>query len=282
MPTLILCGGHVSAPGIDASLLERGGVSLAVEGERATVTLNRPESLNAQRPSTWDALAAIGAGLDPAVRVVVLRGAGRAFSAGLDRGMLSPGGIAGEAGFQEITAGSDAEGAAVIENMQRGFTWLADPARVTIAAVHGHAIGAGFQLALACDIRIATEDVRFRMAEPSLGLVPDLTGTLHLVRAVGYSRAVEIVLTARQVGAEEALRIGLVNTVVPGDQLDVAVDTLVAGLLAVPAGAAAESLALLARAADPTTLDEQRAAERAAQVRRFRELHKLLAAMRGS
>jgi enoyl-CoA hydratase/carnithine racemase len=261
---------------VDSELLERGGVALAVDGARATITLCRTDVLNAQTPSTWEALRQIGERLAPDVRVVVVRGAGRAFSAGLDRRMFAPEGIPGEPGFGEITSVPPAEGDALIDGFQQGFRWLAAPERVTVAAVQGYAIGAGFQLALACDLRIATEDATFTMAEPSLGLVPDLTGTLPLVRAVGYSRAVDICLTGRRVGADEALRIGLVNSVVPLDQLDAAVDELVAALLKPLAGATTETLALLAGAADNPTLDEQRAAERAAQLRRLAELRKAL------
>ncbi|HEX4226787.1 MAG TPA: enoyl-CoA hydratase/isomerase family protein [Pseudonocardiaceae bacterium] len=263
-------------PDIDAGLLERGGLRLSVDGQRATVTLNRPDVLNAQKPSMWAALRQIGERLDPDVRVVVVRGSGRSFSAGLDTGMFSPDGIEGEAGFAEISSLPAAEGEAIIDGFQRGFTWLTDPSRVTIAAVAGHAIGAGFQLALACDLRIATEDARFTMAEPSLGLVPDLTGTLPLVRAVGYARAVDICVTGRRVAADEALRIGLVNSVVPTDGLDQAVDELVAAVSKPAVGAVRETLALLLNAANGPTLDEQRAAEGQAQLRRFADLKTLL------
>ena len=263
-------------PDIDAGLLERGGLRLTVDGQRATITLNRPDVLNAQTPSMWEALQQIGERLDPDVRVVVVRGSGRAFSAGLDTRMFSPDGIEGEAGFAKISSSSAAEGEAIIDGFQRGFTWLADPGRVTIAAVHGHAIGAGFQLALACDLRIAAEDARFTMAEPSLGLVPDLTGTLPLVRAVGYARAADICLTGRRVPADEALRIGLVNSVVPADGLDQAVDELVGAVSKPAVGAVRETLALLANAATAPTLDEQRKLEAQAQLRRFADLKALL------
>lgn len=257
---------------IDPNLLQRGGLLLDIDGERATITLNRPDALNAQLPSTWHALRQIGERLDPDVRVVVVRGSGRSFSAGLDRRMFAGDGVPGEVGLLEIASAGPDAGEAIIDGFQRGFTWLADPQRVTIAAVHGHAIGAGFQLALACDIRVAAEDARFTMAETSLGLVPDLTGTLPLVRAVGYARAVEICLTGRRVTAEEALRIGLVNCVVVPDALPAMVDELATALLRPPAEAARETLALLAGAADNPTLDQQRAAERAAQFRRLSQL----------
>jgi enoyl-CoA hydratase/carnithine racemase len=238
--------------------------------------LRRPEVLNAQTPSTWEALRQIGERLTPDVRVVVVRGTGRAFSAGLDTRMFSPEGVPGEEGFAAITSAPPGGGDAIIDRFQHGFTWLMAPGLVTVAAVHGHAIGAGFQLAVACDLRIATTDAKFTMAETSLGLVPDLAGTLPLVRAVGYSRAVDICLTGRRVGADEALRIGLVNSVVEPGDLDAAVAELVAQLLKPAAGATRETLALLAAAANAPDLDDQRAAERAAQLRRLAELRQLL------
>ena len=104
---------------------------------------------------------------------------------------------------------------------------------------------AGFQLALGADIRILADDASFVMAEPKLGIVPDLGGTKRLVDLVGYSRAAEICLTGRPVLADEALRIGLASHVVPSAELDDAVDRTVAALLAVNRDAAAETKALL-------------------------------------
>ncbi|WP_253668255.1 enoyl-CoA hydratase/isomerase family protein [Streptoalloteichus tenebrarius] len=264
--------------------MARGGVRLDVEGARATITLDRQEVLNAQTPLTWEALRAVGEGLGPEVRVVVVRGAGRSFSAGLDRRLFTPEGFDGVPGLFAMAAEPRDRIEATIAEFQQGFAWLRDPARVTVAAVHGHAIGAGFQLALACDLRVLAEDARLRMAETSLGIVPDLGGTLPLVRCVGYARAVEICVTGREVDAEEALRIGLANRVVPADQLDEAVDDLVARLLRPPAGAVRETVALLAHAesladagedatgAEGGALERQRAAERAAQARRLADL----------
>src|SRR5438045_5096859 len=102
---------------------------------------------------------------------------------------------------------------AAVESYQQGFGWLARPDLVSVAAVHGHAIGAGFQLALACDLRILADDAQFSMAEVRHGLVPDLTGTRRLVELVGYSRALEICATGRRLGAAEADRIGLATLV---------------------------------------------------------------------
>jgi enoyl-CoA hydratase/carnithine racemase len=262
----------VPSPDIDPVLLDRGGVRLTVSGSCATVTLDRPDVLNAQTPTTWRALRQVGERLAPDVRVVVVRGAGRSFSAGLDRRMFTPEGVPGEPGLGEIATAEPGRGDALIEEFQQGFAWLADPGRVSIAAVHGHAIGAGFQLALACDLRIAAEDAHFTMAETSLGLVPDLGGTLPLVRAVGYARAVDICLSGRRVPAAEALAMGLVNQVVPADELDAAVLAQVEAVSKPMVGAVRETLALLAAAAGETDPARQRAAERAAQLRRLAEL----------
>jgi enoyl-CoA hydratase/carnithine racemase len=109
------------------------------------------------------------------------------------------------------------------------------------------------------------------MAEPALGIVPDLGGTKRLVDLVGYSRAADICLTARRVDADEALRIGLASSVVPVEELDAAVDAKVAALLAVNRDAAAETKALLQRA-HASSQDDQQAAEREAQYRRLRAL----------
>jgi enoyl-CoA hydratase/carnithine racemase len=137
--------------------------------------------------------------------------------------------------------------------------------------VQGHAIGAGFQLALACDLRVVTDDATFTMAEVNLGLVPDLTGTKRLVELVGYARALEICVTGRRVLAAEAERIGLANLVVGRADLDGAVADLTAAVLAAPRDAVVEIKALVAAAAGHS-FAEQEAAERAAQVRRLRDL----------
>ncbi|MDT7651742.1 MAG: hypothetical protein QOI36_3148 [Pseudonocardiales bacterium] len=257
---------------VDPGLLERGGLALDVDGPRATISLARPDVLNAQTPVTWDALRSIGEALPDEVRVVVVRGEGRAFSAGLDRRFFTAREIDGLPGIAGIAELSDQEADATIAGFQAGFSWLRHPARVTVAAVQGHAIGGGFQLALACDIRVVAEDVQFCMAEATLGIVPDLGGTHPLVQAVGYSRAVEICLTGRRVGAEEAVASGLALRAVPVGQLGAAVDAIVSSLLAVPSGAARETLALLAGVADGIDPAGALAAERAAQLRRLRSL----------
>jgi enoyl-CoA hydratase/carnithine racemase len=255
----------------DAAALERGRLALEIDGAIATITLNRPDRRNSQTPALWHALAAIGAGLPEEVRVVVLKGAGPAFSAGLDLALLSPEGVEGEESVAALMHAGDEQILDAIDGYQRGFTWLRDPRFVTIAQVHGHAIGAGFQLALACDLRVVADDATFCMKEPALGLVPDLTGTKPLVELVGQSRALEICATARFVSADEARELGLATAVVPRAELDAATADLAGAILANAAGAIRETKALL-QSAVVEDLDEQRLRERQAQVRRFREL----------
>jgi len=251
-------------------LANNGWVRAQQDGAVLTVTLDRPDQLNAQTPATWSTLARIGASLDDAVRVVVVRGAGRSFSAGLDRGLFSPEpGVPG--GLGDLGRRPTAEAEDRIREYQEGFRWLRRPGIVSVAAVQGHAIGAGCQLALACDLRILTDDASLRLPEATLGLVPDLTGTSTLVELVGYSRALEICLTGRAVKATEAHAIGLANLVVPAAELDGAVADLIAALTAVPVNAS-RATAELVRSAVRNDFPTQDAAERAAQVLRLQEL----------
>lgn len=255
--------------------LAAAGLRYDVDGDVATITLDRPEVRNAQTPAMWRALADIGERIPDDVRVVVVRGAGPSFSAGLDRRMLEAPAAAGEETVASLLELDDAGIAATIEVYQQGFTFLRDPRFVSVAAVQGHAIGAGFQLALACDLRIAADDAQFSMRESTLGLVPDLTGTKPLVEIVGYPRALEICVTARTISAAEAAEIGLVTAAVPSGELDAAVADLTAALTAPMAGVVRETKALLLGASG-RSLTDQRRLEREAQVRRFRELARLM------
>jgi enoyl-CoA hydratase/carnithine racemase len=185
--------------------------------------------------------------------------------------MFSAEGVEGAPGVLALASGDAGSATAQIAAWQRAFDWTSRPSVVSVAAVQGHAIGGGFQLALGADIRIIADDAQFTMAEPTLGLVPDLGGTKRLVDLVGYSRATEICLTGRRVGAAEAYDIGLASVVVPLADLDAAVERTVASLLAVNRDAAAETKALLL-AASRNTQPEQEAAERQAQYRRLRTL----------
>jgi enoyl-CoA hydratase/carnithine racemase len=249
--------------------VEPVGVRLDRDGPVATVTLCRPAVLNAQTPGMWLALRDIGRELTGDVRVVVVLGEGRAFSAGLDLSVAkSPDG----SGTLAEIAGLPVEAASArIAAFQEAFSWLRRPDLLTIAGVQGHAIGAGFQLALACDLRVLADDAQFTMAEVALGLVPDLGGTKRLVDLVGYARALEICVTGRRVAADEAYRIGLANLVVPAGHLVDATRDLAAAVLAAPRDAVVEIKALLQGAAG-RGYAEQEAAERSAQVRRLRDL----------
>jgi enoyl-CoA hydratase/carnithine racemase len=240
------------------------GIRLDRTGPVATISLCRPAVLNAQTPAMWGQMREYGRELPGDVRVVVVRGEGRAFSAGLDR-TVAAGSLA------ELAALPIADAEARIASYQEAFAWLRRPDLVTIAAVQGHAIGAGFQLALACDIRVLANDAELSMAEITLGLVPDLTGTDRLVSLVGYARALEICLSARRLDAPEAQRLGLAAAVVPAAELDRAVEDLAGRVLAANRDAVVEIKALLS-GAQGRTPEQQWAAERAAQVRRIRDL----------
>src|SRR3954470_5692007 len=230
---------------MEAKTLEQAGLKYDVDGAVATITLHRPAVRNAQTPTMWRALATIGRELSDDIRVVVVRGSGSTFSAGLDRSMLDPTNTSGEESVAGLLGRPDDEISATIDEFQQGFTFLRDPRFVSIAAVQGYAIGAGFQLALSCDLRVVANDVQFSMKESALGLVPDLTGTKPLVEAVGYQRALEICATTRMVGAEEAVTIGLALTAVPAGRLETTVADLAQALTANVVGAVVETKRLL-------------------------------------
>ena len=216
----------------------------------------------------------MGRELGPGVRVVLLRAEGEAFSAGLDRRLL-PGGTPppGRAGLLDVVRLADAAGSDALEETlagyQEAFTWWRRPGLVSVATVQGPAVGAGFQLALACDLRLLADDARLSIREPALGLVPDLGGTKALVDLLGYPRALEVCATGRWIEAQEALDMRLAELVVPRAQLDETARELAAVLLAAPAEALAETKALL-QGAGARSYDEQLAAERAASARLLR------------
>ncbi|MDL9978679.1 enoyl-CoA hydratase/isomerase family protein [Microbacterium sp. ASV49] len=182
-------------------------VETEVQGRLGIVTLNRPEALNALNYAVWDGIqSALDAFRDdPAVGVVVFTGAGeKAFAAGADIAQLTN---------YTVVDGLNAR-------LQKLFDAVEAYDKPTIAAVNGFALGGGNELALACDIRIATESAKFGLPEPNLGVLPGAGGTQRLSRLIGKGRAIELILTGRFVGAEEALRVGLVTEVVPqGEQL---------------------------------------------------------------
>lgn len=179
----------------------------------AVVTLNKPEKLNALSWGTWAEieLAIARADGDDEVKCVVITGEGRGFSAGTD--LTSPG---SEAEWPERPRTGRA---GRTRSRYLGTADVYNCTKPTIAAVNGVAVGAGFSLALACDIRIASQAARFSAIFVKRAIVADTGSTWFLPRIVGYPKALELLTTGRMVGAEEALRIGLVNEVVPAEQL---------------------------------------------------------------
>jgi 2-(1,2-epoxy-1,2-dihydrophenyl)acetyl-CoA isomerase len=184
------------------------GLRVEVDGAVALLTLDRPDALNALtvplKVALLTALDRIAA--DRAVRAVVLTGAGRAFCAGQD--------LAERA--QPDAAPLDAELRERYNPIVRALRSMGQP---VIAAVNGVAAGAGASLAFACDLRIAAADARFVLAFGRIGLVPDSGATWFLPRLVGSARAAELALVGDPVSADEALRVGLVHRVVPGESL---------------------------------------------------------------
>ncbi len=221
----------------------------------ATIELARPDKRNAVNAQMYVELgeAAERAASDPGIRAVLLSGQGSSFSAGMDITLL--GQLAGTRG---------ARFRSFVRTAQRPFLLLAQMEKPTIAAVHGHAIGAGFQLSLACDLRIAAEGARFAMLEVRFGLVPDLGGPQRLARLVGPSRAKELIWTGRGVEVEEAEQIGLVNRVVDAENLAKEAEIYVREITSSPPLPVSLSKALVNRA-EETPLETELEREMQAQ-----------------
>ena len=229
----------------------------------STITLSRPDKRNAINAAMFRELgdAAQLAADDPAVRAVLVRGDGPSFSAGIDLSVM--GDLAG------LVATGDDGFARFVSLAQRPFRTLALMPKPTLAAVQGHALGAGFQLALACDLRVVGHDVKFGMLEARYGLIPDLGGMHHLARLIGPGLAKELVWTTRTVEAEEAERIGVANRAVPADRLEESAVELIRAVMAHSPTAARLSKSLIDRA-NETPLDEEFDREAAAQAESLR------------
>ncbi|HEV7731765.1 MAG TPA: enoyl-CoA hydratase/isomerase family protein [Candidatus Binatia bacterium] len=182
-------------------------VDYARRGAVAVVTLDRPRRLNAYDVAMRDDLfAALGlADADPEVRAVVLRGRGPAFSTGGD--------------VMEFGSAPSAVVARAVRWQRDVWGRLLGLRAATIAAVHGYAVGGGFEMAMLCDLCIAADDVRFALPETGLGMIPGVGGTQTLPRRVGVGRALELVLADRWMRAREALDVGVVQRVVPRARL---------------------------------------------------------------
>ncbi len=176
-----------------------------------TITLNRPDKLNAfagrMRQEIAEAVRVMAE--DAAARVIVITGAGRAFCAGADIGYM-----------QELTARNDVDGfRALVEAGREVVTTIRGTPKPVVASLNGPAAGGGANLALSCDFRIASDRASIGQTFNRIGLHPDWGGTFFLPRLVGVAKALELIFSAEMVPAEEALRIGLVNRVVPHEQL---------------------------------------------------------------
>lgn len=179
-----------------------------VRGLIATVTLNRPKVLNALNTQVLDELESLFTMLseDAAIRVILLTGAGeKAFAAGAD--------------INELAATDAVSGEAKAQRGQAVFRLIETCGKPVIACINGFALGGGCELAMACTLRLASETARLGQPEIKLGLVPGYGGTQRMPRLTGRSAALRLMLTGEMIGAAEALRIGLVDEVVPADRL---------------------------------------------------------------
>ena len=182
-------------------------VKYEVTDNIAVITIDRPEALNALNLDMLGELerAVCRAESDENAYVLIITGAGRAFVAGADIAQM-----------KDLTA----DGARAFSELgNRVLSKIESLAKPVIAAINGFALGGGCELAMACDIRLAGEKAKFGQPEVGLGVTPGFGGTQRLPRIVGLSKAKELIFTARTISAEEALRIGLVSQVLPGEEL---------------------------------------------------------------
>ncbi len=198
-------------------------ITVEVKGGVARITLSRPAERNAMTPQMGRELARAVADLnaDPEARVVVIRGQGKGFCSGADLRTL--GAEAGAAGAAEGLGGN--------ENFYRLFLSIRDLKVPSIAAINGHAVGAGLCFALGADIRVMHRDAKVGMTFVRLGIHPGMAATWTLPRLVGPAIAAELLYSGRMVGAEEALAIGLANRIA-GDDFDDVVDELAVSIAA--------------------------------------------------
>ena len=182
-------------------------VELTKKDNIAVITMNRPEALNALSKAVFADLEAVLDDVenDDDVYVVIITGAGRAFIAGADIGEMAPMNVA--------------EGLAFSELGNRLLMRVDMMEKPTIAAVNGFALGGGCEMALACDIRIASEKAKFGQPEVGLGIIPGFGGTQRMARIIGTGAAMELIYTADTIDAQKAKEIGMVNYVVPAEEL---------------------------------------------------------------
>jgi enoyl-CoA hydratase len=186
-------------------------ITIEVDNGIATMYLDRPEKLNAMNPTMFEELGVAADYIrdDSAVKVAIVTGRGRAFSAGIDLNSLQEYNVVDLQAFR-----------AVVRKIQRNFRAYELIEKPIIAMVNGHALGAGTEMALACDMILASTEATFGLPEVNIGLVVDLGGTQRLQRYIGVHRAKELILTGKKIDAAEADRIGLVNAVYTPEELE--------------------------------------------------------------
>ncbi len=190
-------------------------VEVERDGPVATIWLNRPEKHNAMSADMWEDIPAAMAALDEdeSVRTVILAGRGPSFTVGIDIGLLGS-----MQPVSESNASSNMDLYHTIKRLQRAASCFSDSAKPVIAAVQGYCLGAGMDLITACDIRLASDDATFSIRETRMGLVADIGTLQRLPAIVGPGATAELAYTGKDIGAEHALRIGLVNATAPDHQ----------------------------------------------------------------
>jgi enoyl-CoA hydratase/carnithine racemase len=234
-------------------------VTSTAEGTIARITLARPAERNAMTPQMGREIvrAVDQINADASVRVVVITGEGKGFCSGADLRTLGA----------EAGSGEDAEGLGGGENFYRAFLSIRDLKVPTIAAINGHAIGAGFCFSLGADLRVMHRDARVGMTFVRLGIHPGMAATWTLPRLVGPSVAADLLYTGRLVGAEEALALGIANRVA-GDDFDAVVDEL-AGQIAGCAPLAVRATRQTLRGSEGRTIDDALTREASVQAVTF-------------
>jgi 2-(1,2-epoxy-1,2-dihydrophenyl)acetyl-CoA isomerase len=228
-------------------------VEVTRDGAVLTITLNRPDVLNALTKAVHAAIhAALDQARDPSVRAVVITGAGRGFCVGQD--------------LQEFSSGAGTVADNLRENYHRTVLAIRALEKPVIAAVNGPAAGAGMSLAFACDVRIASDAATFVPAFVNIGLVPDSGGTWLVRRVLGTARAFDWLASGRRLPADEAHRLGVVSEVVPAKELAARTKEVAERFAALPTLAIWETKRLL-DAAETSTFEEQLELEATTQAR---------------
>jgi enoyl-CoA hydratase/carnithine racemase len=195
------------------------------DGDLGFLRLHRPDKLNSFTIAMWRELREFGErAVDDDLRALVVSGEGRAFSSGIDTSVFTGGG-ADQLDNDRPDAHPDPTVASILRT-QDAYTWLEEAPYPTIASVHGYALGAGLQLALACDIRVFARGTQVGLLEHKYGILPDLGGTQRLPRVVGAAKAKELIWTVARIDADEAYRIGLCERLVEPDALEAESRTL--------------------------------------------------------